>query len=94
MANDALPRAVSDVLVRAMAKSPESRYPTIAEFAISLERAAASHPRHVSLSYARPDAQCAATLKTALDETGFQVWGDFGIDFGEHCCSRETRFQW
>ena len=83
VANDALPRAVSDVLVRAMAKSPESRYPTIAEFAISLERAAASHPRHVFLSYARADAEYAVKLKTAMLETGFQVWVDLGIDVGE-----------
>jgi serine/threonine protein kinase len=81
--NATMPSAVSDVLARAMAKSPDSRYPTISEFAISLEHAAASHPRHVFLSYARLDAEYVERLKTVLVESGFQVWIDVGIDFGE-----------
>jgi serine/threonine protein kinase len=83
VANATMPQTVSDVLARAMAKSPDSRYPTISEFAISLERAAASHPRHVFLSYARSDAEYVEKLKTALVESGFEVWIDFGIDLGE-----------
>ena len=35
------------------------------------------------LSYARPDEEYAKALNVALLETGFQVWVDFGIDFGE-----------
>jgi hypothetical protein len=83
LANATMPRAVSAVLDRAMAKSPDSRYSTISEFAISLERAAAPPPRHVFLSYARPDAEYVEKLKAALVETGIEVWIDLGIDFGE-----------
>ncbi len=82
-ANPTLPPAVSDVLLRALAKQPEERYPTITDFAREFEKASAAQPKHLFISYSRRDIDYAKQLTERLQQSGFNVWIDSQIEYGE-----------
>lgn len=81
--NPDLPPAVSNVLLRALAKQPEERYPSIADFAREFERASAAQPNHLFISYSRRDKDYAKSLTERLQQSGFNVWIDSQIEYGE-----------
>ena len=81
--NPDLPLAVSDVLLRALAKQPEERYPTIADFAREFEKASAAQLNHLFISYSRRDKGYAGQLTERLQQSGFNVWIDAQIEYGE-----------
>lgn len=81
--NAEIPQAMSDVLLRALAKKPEERYLTMMDFARELEKAARARPRHLFLSYSRQDADYARRLDARLSESGFTVSRDTDIEYGE-----------
>ena len=81
--NPDIPPTVSNVLLRALSKQPDARYPTVTDFARELERATAARPGHVFLSYSRDDGEYAARLIERLHESGFEVWSDASIDYGD-----------
>ncbi|MBZ0287540.1 MAG: TIR domain-containing protein, partial [Anaerolineae bacterium] len=78
-----IPLAVNDVLFRGMAKDPADRYPTIADFARELEKSAQALPQHLFISYSRRDKDYARQLTDHLSGSGFTVWIDSQIDYGD-----------
>jgi len=78
-----LPLAVNDVLNRALAKNGEDRYPTVMDFARAIEQAVQEVPKHLFISYSRRDKDYASQLLGHLDESGFSVWIDSQIEYGD-----------
>jgi serine/threonine protein kinase len=81
--NAELPPSVSGVLMRALSKIPEERYPTISDFAREFEKASAAQPNHLFISYSRRDKDYAGQLTERLQQSGFNVWIDSQIEYGE-----------
>jgi eukaryotic-like serine/threonine-protein kinase len=81
--NPNIPLSVNDVLFRALAKNPADRYPTVADFARELEKAAQDTPKHLFISYSRRDKDYAAQLSEHLGSSGFHVWIDAQIEYGD-----------
>jgi serine/threonine protein kinase len=81
--NPDLPSAISDVLLRALAKNPAERYPTITDFSREFEKASAAQPKHLFISYSRRDKTYARHLTERLQQSGFNVWIDSQIEYGE-----------
>jgi serine/threonine protein kinase len=78
-----IPIAVNDVLLRALAKDPGARYPTIMDFARDFERALQNTPQHLFISYSRRDKGYAQQLQQQMKSDGFQVWIDDAIEHGD-----------
>lgn len=78
-----IPNQVTPVLLRALAKTPEERYPTILDFARELENALATPPAHLFISYSRRDGDYAKYLRQHLLDSGLPVWLDDAIEHGE-----------
>lgn len=78
-----VPPGVNDVLLRAMAKHPDDRYPTVLDFAREFERAITAAPQHLFISYSRRDADYARALREHLTQNGFTVWIDAEIEHGD-----------
>jgi serine/threonine-protein kinase len=79
-----IPIAVNDVLIRALARDPQERFPTIMEFARQFEIALKESPQHVFISYSQHDKEYVQRLKTYLQENNLQVWFDERIEHGDH----------
>lgn len=77
-----LPPTIYEVLSRALAKNPEDRYPTIMDFAHEFEKASAT-PKQLFISYSRRDSEYAEKLTRHLRRSGFHVWIDTKIDYGD-----------
>jgi serine/threonine protein kinase len=78
-----IPLAVNDVLLRAIAKKPEDRYPMVMDFAREFEKAMAAAPQHLFISYSRRDKDYAQGLTEHLQHNGFNVWIDSQIEYGD-----------
>ncbi len=78
-----IPVMVNAVLERALAKKAEDRYPTVMDFARELEKALESVPQHVFISYSRRDKDYARQIADHLGGSGFAVWIDDQIDYGD-----------
>ena len=78
-----IPQAVNAVLYRALSKTPADRYPTIADFVRELEQAAQAVPQHLFISYSRRDKDYAQQLTDHLKDSGFTVWIDSQIEYGD-----------
>jgi serine/threonine protein kinase len=81
--NAELPPSVSDVLLHALAKAPEERYPSVMDFARDFEKASAAPPKHLFISYSRRDKPYAQGLTERLQQSSFNVWIDSQIEYGE-----------
>jgi serine/threonine protein kinase len=81
--NPTIPLAVNAVLLRALAKNPADRYPSITDFTRELEQAAQAVPQHLFVSYSRRDKDYAKQLTDHLQESGFSVWIDSQIEYGD-----------
>jgi serine/threonine protein kinase len=81
--NPDIPLPVNDVLFRALAKNPDERYPTIADFAREFEKSIAALPQHLFISYSRRDKDYAQQLTDHLGSSGFTVWIDSQIEYGD-----------
>lgn len=77
-----LPPTLNAVLERALAKKPEDRFTTIMDFAHEFEKASAT-PKQLFVSYSRRDTDYAEKLTRHLRRSGFNVWIDTKIDYGE-----------
>jgi len=75
--------AVNDVLLRALAKRPEDRYPTITDFARAFETAVQAAPQHLFISYSRRDKTYTQQLTEHLVSSGFNLWIDSQIEYGD-----------
>ncbi len=78
-----IPSAINEVILRAIAKKPEDRYPTVMDFARAFEKAANTAPQHLFISYSRRDTEYARALKAHVHNNGFQVWLDDEIEHGD-----------
>jgi serine/threonine protein kinase len=78
-----IPTAVNEALFRAMAKNPADRYPSVADFAREFEKAVQAAPKHLFISYSRRDKDYAKQLTDHLIESGFTVWIDSQIEYGD-----------
>jgi serine/threonine protein kinase len=78
-----LPTAINPVLHRALAKHLEDRYPTISDFAREFEKAIQAVPQHLFISYSRRDKDYAVQLSEHLSSSGFHVWIDDQIEYGD-----------
>jgi serine/threonine protein kinase len=78
-----IPLAVNDVLNRALAKNPDDRYQTVMDFAREFEKAMQDVPKHLFISYSRRDKQFAEQLTEHLSSSGFTVWIDSKIEYGD-----------
>jgi serine/threonine protein kinase len=78
-----IPLAVNDVLNRALSKNPEDRYPTVMDFAREFEKAIQAVPNHLFISYSRQDKAYAQGLFEHLGGSGFTVWIDSKIEYGD-----------
>ncbi len=81
--NPEIPVPVNEVLFRALAKQPEDRYLTIADFAREFEKAIQAVPQHLFISYSRRDKDYAVQLSEHLGSSGFHVWIDSQIEYGD-----------
>ncbi len=68
--NSSLPRAVDPVLVRALAKKPEDRFPSVAAFASALQDAVHGTPAEVSNEPQAPGIETYATVAISKEEAG------------------------
>jgi serine/threonine protein kinase len=78
-----VPAALNDVLLRALAKKPEDRYPTVMDFARDFEKAVSAAPQSLFVSYSRQDKDYAQSLTERLQYSGFNVWIDSQIEYGD-----------
>lgn len=74
---------VAAVVLKALAKRPQDRYASATEFAQELEKASASSPNHLFISYSRRDKEYAVLLTDHLKKHGFEVWIDARIEYGD-----------
>jgi serine/threonine protein kinase len=86
--NPNLPGAVDAVLLKALAKDPAERYPSINRFVDALEQALRGvgigrKEGHIFLSYSRADGDYARSVAGYLRGHGFQVWMDDKIEPSE-----------
>ncbi len=81
--NPELPQAVNAVLLRALAKKPEDRYPTVMDFSREFEKSLSAAPQHLFISYSRRDSDYAQSLTDYLQNSGFNVWIDSQIEYGD-----------
>lgn len=82
-ASAVLPDGLNVVFERALAFSPENRYPTASDFARAFERAIADTPQHLFISYSRRDSEYAMRLREHLIHNDFEVWIDSAIEHGD-----------
>jgi serine/threonine protein kinase len=78
-----IPTAVNEVLFRAMAKQAADRYATVADFAREFEKAVQAAPQHLFISYSRRDKTYTQQLSEHLSASGFNVWIDSQIEYGD-----------
>jgi serine/threonine-protein kinase len=79
-----VPLAVNNVLLRALAKQPDERYPTVRDFVREFEKSLTQPPNHIFISYSRRDIEYATRLKNYFLENGLPVWIDDQIEHGDH----------
>ncbi|NDJ52277.1 MAG: TIR domain-containing protein [Chloroflexi bacterium] len=78
-----IPGSVNDVLLRAVSRDPQERFPTIMAFTRQLMHALEDAPQQIFVSYSRQDADYVQRLKTFLESNGLQVWFDEQIEQGD-----------
>jgi serine/threonine protein kinase len=89
--NPKLPAMVDEVVLRALAKNPNKRFPSIGEFTDSLGKAFTGTPSleigkpagHIFVSYSRRDSEYVEKLVADIESRDLPVWMDRNdIDFG------------
>ncbi len=78
-----VPLGLNDVLQRALAKKPQDRYPTVMDFARDFEKAVSATPQTLFISYSRQDVDYAQELTEHFQQSGFNVWIDSQIEYGD-----------
>lgn len=78
-----VPTSINPVLLRALAKDPADRYPTVMDFVRDFEKSLGMPPSHVFISYSRRDMDYAKRLKQHLKDNGLPVWLDDEIEHGD-----------
>lgn len=78
-----IPAATYAVLARALAEDRSNRYPTVIDFAREFEKSLQLKPKHVFVSYSRKDRDYALRLTEHLRNSGFEVWIDTRIEYGD-----------
>lgn len=78
-----IPESVNEVLLRALAREPADRFPTILDFARRLETVLQNVDQHIFISYSRRDGDYAHRLRTFFIDNDLPVWIDDEIEHGD-----------